>query len=503
MTAVPAPTLGWNKRDNIANMEPLDAVILDNWFPTPSDVMLRKGFDDHVTGITGQVESLMPYQTPAGTNTLFGAAGTSFYNVTSAGAVGAAVVSGLTNARWQHTNYTNSSGTSYLCCFNGVDSPRYWDNSSWITITGVSTPAITGVTPSTLDNPWQHMRRMWLIQTGTLKAWYLPVDAVGGAAAALDLSGVARKGGYLIAGGTWTLDAGNGVDDYWVAVTSEGEVIVYRGTDPSSANTWSLVGRWEMGIPLGKRCLTKYGGDLLYTASDGVWPLSKALISDRINPKVAFTDRITQAMNDAATLYSSNFGWQVMFFQEGTQVILNVPVSAGQQEQYVMNSISGAWCRFTGIPSNCWAMLNGTAYFGGNGKVYTYWTNLSDDGSDIQGDCQTAFNYFKNLSQQKRWTMAQPILQSNGTPDIFLGLNVDFDTNDPTATLTFTPTAYGTWDTAVWDTGVWGGALSVLKNWQSIIGLGFCAATRMVCAAQGIEVRWVATNFVWEPGAVI
>ncbi|RYA73507.1 hypothetical protein DD594_28635, partial [Enterobacter cloacae complex sp. 4DZ1-17B1] len=127
--------------------------------------------------------------TPQGTQTLFGAAGTAFYEMTSAGAVGAAVVSGLANARWQHVNFTNSSGTSYLCCFNGVDSPRYWDNSSWITITGASTPTITGLTTSDIVSATLHKRRLWLVQKNTLKAWYLPVDAVGGAANALDLSG--------------------------------------------------------------------------------------------------------------------------------------------------------------------------------------------------------------------------------------------------------------------------------------------------------------------------
>ena len=503
-TAVPAPTGGWNARDNVADMSPEDALILENWFPTASDVMLRKGRTEFSTGLVNQVESLMPYQSPAGTNTLFAAAGTSFFDVTAGGAVGAAVVTGLTNARWQHTNYTNTSGTSYLCCFNGVDPPQYWDDSSWITITAVSTPAITVATAATLDCPWQHQRRMWLIQTNTLKAWYLPVDAVGGAATALDLSGVARKGGYLVAGGSWTIDAGDGVDDYWAVVTSQGEVIVYRGTDPASANTWSLVGRWEMGNPIGKRCLIKYGGDMLYIAEDGVWPMAKALISDRIDPRVALTDKITTAMNSAAQQYSGNFGWQLMFYQSGTMVILNVPVNEGNdQEQYVMNTISKAWCKFTGVEANCWALLDGVPYYGGNGTVSKFWDGLDDDDTDIRADAQTAFNYFKDRTGQKRWSMAQPIFQANGIPEIFLGLNVDFDTNDPTASLTFTPITYGVWDTSLWDTGVWGGSLSVLRNWQSIVGIGFCAATRLLCASQGIEVRWLSTNFVYEKGAII
>ena len=108
----PAPVKGWNARDPIAAMKPDEAILLENFYPCASDVMLRKGISDHVTGVGAQVESLMAYNTPSGTQTLFCAAGDSIYDASAAGAVGAAVVSGMTNARWQHLNFTNSSGAS-------------------------------------------------------------------------------------------------------------------------------------------------------------------------------------------------------------------------------------------------------------------------------------------------------------------------------------------------------------------------------------------------------
>ena len=43
-TSVPAPVGGWNGRDSLANMQPLDAVQLINWYPTPTDVTMRKGY---------------------------------------------------------------------------------------------------------------------------------------------------------------------------------------------------------------------------------------------------------------------------------------------------------------------------------------------------------------------------------------------------------------------------------------------------------------------------
>ena len=43
-TSVPSPIGGWNARDSQANMSPTDAIQLVNWFPTPTDVTLRKGY---------------------------------------------------------------------------------------------------------------------------------------------------------------------------------------------------------------------------------------------------------------------------------------------------------------------------------------------------------------------------------------------------------------------------------------------------------------------------
>jgi hypothetical protein len=505
MRAIPAPTLGWNTSENIADMDPRFALDLDNFFPAKSDIMLRKGWSEHVGQLVDPAESLLPYVSDSGTERLFAAAGTSFFNVTTAGtSAGAAVQTGLTNSRWQSTNFTNASGTSYLTAFNGVDGPRYFDGTNWTTITAISSPAILGVTPATLDNPWQHMRRLWCVQKDTLKAWYFAVDAVGGTATALDLSGFARKGGYLVAGASWTLDAGNGVDDYWAAVTSEGEVIVYRGTDPSSSNTWSMVGRWEMGKPLSKRCFAKLGGDLLYVAEDGVWPLSKALIADRGNPRSALTDNITQAMNDSAVAYGANFGWEIQFFPQAPFVLLNVPVAEGsEQQQYVMNTISKAWCRFTGIEANCWAVLGNELYFGGEGFVGKAWNEFDDDDNNITGDAKQAFTDLGFPGQNKQLTASRPIFASDGTPAFQMSWNIDYDDNEPAGTLSFSPTTYGLWDSAVWDTGVWGGGLSVLRGWQAAIGFGAVVAPRLQVAAKGIEVRWQTTQVVMKLGGFI
>lgn len=496
----PAPVLGWNARDSIADMKPEEAIELENLFPAAADVMLRKGKQSWVTGITGQVESLMSYNTKAGTQTLFAAATTKIYDVTSSGAVGAAVVSSLTNARWQHINYTNSSGDHYLCCFNGADSPRYWNGTAWTAITGVSTPAITGLTTSDIIAATVHMRRIWLVQKASLKAWYLPVDAVGGAAVALDLSGVAKKGGYLMAAESWTMDSGAGLDDYLVFVTSEGEVVVYQGTDPASATTWGIKGVWSLGEPIGRRCIRKFGGDLLLILKDGVFQLSKALVTAAVDSRVAITNRIEQAMNYAAINYAANYGWQIAHYPAASMVLLNVPVTEGaDQEQYVMNSITGAWCKFTGWEGNCFEVSGAELYMGGNGTVYKVWNSYDDDDANIFGMARTAFDYFKTRNK-KSWKMARPIISASGTPSVSVGLNVDYDESNTATAVTFSPITAALWGVSAWGVALWATGLQRLKNWIGLSGVGLCASTRMRIAAQNIEVRWQATDYLYEPG---
>ena len=152
----PAPVKGWNARDSLANMDEADAVILDNWFPEESWVRVRRGHASHATGMVSAVESLMSWSGPTSAK-LFAAAGTSIFNATSAGAVGAADLTGLTNARWQHTMFGTSAG-NFLYIVNGADAPRYYDGSSW------TTPALTGTTPANMIHMNAFKSRLFFIE---------------------------------------------------------------------------------------------------------------------------------------------------------------------------------------------------------------------------------------------------------------------------------------------------------------------------------------------------
>ncbi len=476
-------------------MDQNDAVIIENFFPRTTSVDLRNGYTQWATGFPSAVETILAYRAGV-TSKLFGISGSAIYDASATGAVGASVVSGLTNARWQYVNIATPGG-NYIWLCNGSDSPLTYNGTVW------ANPAITGVTGSNLIHVNLHKNRLWAVEKNTLKAWYLPVQSIAGAMNALDLSSFCNRGGYLMAMATWTVDAGYGVDDLAVFITSEGEVLVYRGTDPSSASTWTLVGIWWLGSPVGRRCFVKYAGDVLIICQDGVLPLSGALQSSRVNPQVALSYKIQQAISTAITNYDTQYGWQLLPFPGENMLILNVPIQTGSnQQQYVMNTITKSWCNFSGWNANCWELYGDNPYFGGSNFIGQAWNGTTDAGSNINAKCLQAFNYFGNRGQTKRWTMMRPVFNSNGSPSLYANVNVDFDTSDTTATLAFSPSSSALWDMAIWDADVWVGDM-ILKNWQGVTGVGYCAAPRIKIAAANLTLQWMSTDLVMETGGIL
>lgn len=502
--SLPAPLGGWNARDSYANMDPMDAVTLENMFPTVSNVTLRGGYSKWATGLDGQVQSLFVYSGGA-TNKAFAVTETGkLYDVTDDGAVGSPILTGLGSGIWEYTNITTAGG-SFLYATNGIHAPLLYDGTTWASITGSSSPiAITGVTTTSLINVLLFKNRIWFIETNTLKAWYLPTSSIGGVAQPLDLSSVCRYGGHLVDFDTWTIDGGFGVDDMLAFITSKGEVVVYRGTDPASVSTWSLTGIWKFGSPISNRAMLKWGGDLLVLTYDGLLPMSQAMQSDRLDPRVALSDKIQGAIAAATSTYGGDHtavGWQIVYSAKNNAVMINVPVAVGQQQQYVMNTITKSWCNFTGWNANCWDIYEDDLYFGGNGYVAKAWDNTyADDGANIVTNTIQAFNYMGSRGVKKYFTRARPNIFTNGQPGIFVGANIDFNILNNSAPLTYTPSVYGVWDTGVWDTALWGSDLDITNNYLGITGIGYCIGLQVKTASSLLQVEWAATDLVYQTG---
>jgi hypothetical protein len=493
--SIPAPIEGWDAVSPIAAMSPKRAVRLDNWFPQPGWVEIRKGHKAHANTATGNpVETVAAYQ-GVSSDKMFAAVDDSIYDVTDENAGPAtAVVTGLQNARWQKINFTTTGG-HFLYMVNGADVPQYYNGTAWAAAT------ITGITPTDIIGVNAHKNRLWFTLKNSTAAAYLPLDSIQGAATTFELGGLFTLGGYLMAMATWSVDAGTGPQDYAVFISSRGQTAVYQGTDPSSSTTWTLVNVYDLGPPIGRRCFFKVGSDVAIISIDGVLPLSKAMIFERAaDIKATMTQRIQRVMSESARQYKDNFGWQLISYPRGTRAILNVPITEGvNQQQYVMNTLNGAWCRFIGMNANCWEIFNDKPFFGGNdGIVYEADTTGTDVDTTLVADMETAFNYHGSRGRQKRWMMCRPLLTTDNEVTPGLALNTDFKRNAPISTPTVVASVQATWDVSLWDSGaVWVGEVSTEAVWTSVTGLGYCESIRMVVSLVSPD---AGNGAVWGAG---
>lgn len=482
--SIPAPVGGWNAISPLADMPEKDAVTLKNAFPQPGYIEIRKGHKAHNIVGGSPVESLLPYHGLSSTSDkLFAACTSSISDVTtfttaSASSTASVAVSGLSNARWQHLQVTTPGGNFLWIC-NGSDKPRTYSGAAW------ATAEITGITATSPIQAALHKGRIWMALVDQINPAYLNTNAIQGTATPFDLSAVMRKGGFLQAVGSWSLDSGAGPDDYIAFLSSRGEVAVYAGTDPNT--NFVLRGVYEMGPPIGRRCLVKVGADLVAVCQDGLLPLSQALVTDRAAAITAsITKKIQPVMNESARLYKDNFGWQLIAYPRGTRAILNVPITEGdEQEQYVMNVVTGAWCRFTGENANCWAVFKDRLFYGGNaGRVYEADCQGFDEGAAIELDVETAFNYCKSRGRLKQFTLSRTLLSTDGKIVPGVALNVDFSRNATVLPDFLIVQNFAQWDVASWDVGLWGDASHIVTDWQAVAGIGFCASIRIKASIQ-------------------
>jgi len=492
-TSQSAPIGGLNTRDAVDLMPQTDAIRLDNFFPGSTDVSLRKGYTNHVTGLPSTVQSLLTYNSPT-VNKLFAASNNAIYDVTSSGSVGSAVVSSMTNSKWESVNFTTSGG-SFLFIVNGADSARYYNGSSW------TVPSINHITSSDIINITVFKERLFFVMKDSLKFAYLAVNSVSGNSTVFDLGSIFNKGGYLVTAGTLTRDGGSGSDDYIAFITSEGEVAVYQGTDPSSASSWALVGVFKIARPIGKRCIVNVGPELIVITESGFVPLTQMYAENESNYSKAISDKISGSILTAVTNFKSTFGWEALIYPKGQFGLFNVPNGvSGEFVQFVVNLSTGAWGRFTGQDAYCWGLLNGDLYFGGNTKVYKADNGLSDAGVQIQGNAKTAFVYYGGRGTSKRFTAIRPIVSSDADLPVSIGFDVDFNDGTSTYTPSSATTTGADWDTATWDVAEWAGTIASQLVWRSVADIGWNAAIRIQTSTQAQSIKWHSVDIYYEKG---
>lgn len=518
----PAPVLGWNERDLIDQLKETEADRLTNFFPRPNSVELRRGCATFASLASGMVESVLEFSS-SGTREMIAFGGVRAVKIVSGGTV-TSLSTSMSSARVQ-----GLMANATLCMVNGAQTPMSYDGSTFTTISYTTIPD-----SSVLIGIARHRSRLYLTEAAKPWFWYSAANAISGALTKFDLTTIGKRGGNCLAVASWSRDAGDGMDDLLVIFMSTGETFVYTGGDPGDATTFSKVGTYYLAPPIDRRAVCALGDDVVFVTRDGLQSLNKALPLGRTSKDAAaISDRISGAFLAAAGSYADNFGWQTIHYPAGSMLIVNVPVqpySAGRaptSEQYVMNTATGAWTRWTGLPAVCWGVVFDRLYFGGiedgaawdvaqwdlspwaGGVIARADVGYSDlaldqygnaDATAISWEIKTATFDMGMPGIQKRFLEARPVLEVDGIVNAQVALSPDYQDITPSYALAVdTGNLLSAWDLAQWDVSPWAGGATAVANWFTVEGEGYTASLTIRGQTKGVQVILRRIDFSFVP----
>lgn len=403
--------------------------------------------------------------------------------------VGETVTGGTSGATATIVGITQTSATAGTLRLGAITSGPFQNNEALTSAGGAATAngasasgttsVITGVATTSLSQVWSHKGRLFFIEKDTMSAWYLPVSSFGGAASELDLGPIFRKGGKLLFGATWSLDSGSGLDDVCIFVTTNGEIAVYEGSDPSDVATWQLTGVYEVSRPLNKHSWFKAGGDLAILTEDGIIPVSEALRKDRAALQaVAITYPIEDAWKSAVANRAASFPVTPTLWQSRALLMIGIPGSIA----YVANARTGAWCRYTGWDVRCGGVANDRLYFGTNaGKVMRGQNGGADDGVAYTGFYVPKFTT-ANVSGRKIVNHAGITVKAGLNPNFQMAAFADYAIGTYPTPTPLNSESGSTWGSGVWGTFIWGGTgtESTYTIWKTVRAGGYSIAPVVV-----------------------
>ena len=465
----PAPIGGWNTVSPLESMPETDAVTLENWLPRGGYCETAPGYTTQSTVGATTILTLAAFEHPT-TPILLAASATAIYNGIAGGA---ALLAGQTNGYWQTTMANNR-----LLLVNGADTAQsYTQAGGFVALAFVGAPA-----GAPFVNLCLYKGRMFYWQADSSSAYYCGAGAYQGAVTALPFDMLAS--GSLVNMFQWTMDGGSGVDDVAVFVFETGDVLVYSGDDPAAA-TWSLIGKFKIGRPLGYRAVTQLAGSAIIMTTDGYVDITTLLREGAVTDLNAYSAKIQTAAREAAFAFVNDRESACVYWPKEGLFIANVPLTGSTHEQHVRNTVTGAWCKLTAYASNCLCVFEGLLYFGtASGKVNV----LTTTGQVTPAMTCTAVPAFTNcglVGQAKQLTAVQ-INSDCATPELW-AIDGMADSN---VAYTMTPVVIAT------------SAAAQSNQWLQVSAYG----QTVTVSVRGIpdrRVRWYSTGYLLRTGGVL
>lgn len=457
---------------------PPGAAVLDDMFPTATGVILRRGSTRKASIVANDTPlSIFSYISGA-SQKLFAAVSTGIRDITSVATpdtfAGPDVLTGQTSGNWNVVQFATAGG-EFLVGVNGADDAFLYDGSTFAAAAiTFPTPEGDGLGTEDLSYVWVYRQRIWFIQKNSLNVWYLPVDQIAGELTLLPLGGIFTRGGALQWGQGWSLSDGQagGLSEQCVFTTTQGEVAAYQGDDPGTATTWSKVGSYRIGIPLGDKAFMRAGGDIVIATTVGFVSLAAASRQDYAalgQGAVSYPieDDWAQAVQDRGQV-----DWRCEVWPDQQMAIISPPaLASGVPVVFVVNVNTGKWCKFNNWDVRSLGLFQGGMYFGArDGTVKRAGIGGTDEGAPYFGTVLPLFDDLDSPGSIKIAKMARAIVRSAFPVRPQLSGHSNFVPQFPPAPSIGMPGTGSEWGVGLWGAALWGAArnATIIGEWLPV-----------------------------------
>lgn len=512
------PPTSVNQVDPLAQMDPKDAIFMYNLISFRYGTKVRQGYKQWATTVgPGGVKTVIPYTGSVLTKDRLFVTGTDgIYNVSVSVATPAAVFSFAGGATpnsglgiWQAV--TTIAGFFAAYCDEDKGYHLYTESTdTWAAVTGAQ---VTGVDPATFCFVMSFKERLWFIQKGTSSAWYLPTGAITGAATQFNFGNKFKHGGTLQALYSWTIQGSTGPQNYLVAISSSGEILIYGGIDPTDAVNFQVVGSWYIGtVPVGRRLAGNIGGDLYILSIAGLQPLNKIVQGNQTQiENIEVSRKVSPAIRALMLVSFQQLGWEVKLYPSQDALFVMSPQQTGfPNVQFIQSLNNQGWSVYQSMPIFTGDVWEGNFYFGGlDGNVYIIQGDTDNQprtgtgvGVSIQSSCLGAFQDYDEPGLYHMAKFIRPVFLSSANPAFSVTVRYDYNISEVLSSGVAAPPSGVLWDVALWDVGIWGGALFEIETPAGAGGIGRAMAIGLQMSTSA-ETTLIRYDLISEVGGML
>lgn len=245
------------------------------------------------------------------------------------------------------TNSFNFNGVMVMCLY-GAAGPYTWNGTTFasLSVTLPGTGDWASLATSNIIHGHPFKGRVYYWSPDSDEFLYTALHATGGTVTEFPLDTLSQAGGGIQMITSLTMDGGSGPDDFLVIVLTTGETVVYQGSDPGSADDWSLVGRFHLPIPVNAGASAQMGADTIILTKRGLIPVQQFIKQGFGNTGVGWIDAINPRL-DQLLNYGGPYqrGHRIAYCPDSGLLAVVVSGIDGGNLLYAMDLQSQSWAR--------------------------------------------------------------------------------------------------------------------------------------------------------------